>query len=238
MVRSKILVLVLFFSIGVVALSTFYGSVSVGDQVAVIKDFGLFSVSLFSVLFCVISGASLLHKELNEKTIYNILGKAVYRGEFLIGKFLGMVAIGFTLLALMGSLLTLYLFIYEGHVSVAVLQAYVFIFLELCVVSAAAIFFSSIVVTPVLSGLFTLGFFIAGRSSAQMLVFAERTDNVVMHALYWAVPHLDLLYTGNEVVYNQTRSLSNVSFSTLYVLAYCVVLLAFSSLFFNKRDFN
>lgn len=238
LLRSKILFLLGFFSLMVVALSTFYGSVSIGDQIKIIKDFGIFSVSIFNVLFAVIAGGSLLQKELAKKTIYNVLGKAVYRGEFLLGKFLGITAISAVLILGMGAVLLGYIALFEQKISVALIQAFLFIFLEGIIIAAAAIFFSSIVVTPLLSGLFTLFFFVAGRSAEYILDFAALSGSTLPKVIYWFLPHLNLLYNGNDVVYGVTRSFGNLGFSTLYAVGYAGILLTLSALFFERRHFN
>ena len=84
LVRGKTLYGVIFTSAIIVAISALFGSVSVGDQLLVVKDFGLFSVSFSAVVFAVITGASLLHKELERKTVFNILSKPVNRSEFVL----------------------------------------------------------------------------------------------------------------------------------------------------------
>ena len=71
-IRSKILYSLFFFLILLLAVSAFFGTVTIGDQEKVIKDFGLFALSLFSVLYAVISGSLLLAKELQRKTLYNL----------------------------------------------------------------------------------------------------------------------------------------------------------------------
>ena len=56
------------------------------------KDFSLMSVSLFGVIIAVVLGVNLLHQELGRKTIFNILSKPVARWQFIVGKFLGLLA--------------------------------------------------------------------------------------------------------------------------------------------------
>lgn len=237
-VRGKVLYSVLFASLLVEAVSSLFGNVTIGDQVKVIKDFGLLAVSLLSVGFCVVAGAALLHKELSRKTVYNILAKPVHRAEFLLGKYFGMVSTTAVLIALMGSCLSLYTAPFEGRLDPAMLQAYYYIFLELVVVCAAAIFFSALVVTPLLSGLFTLGVFIAGRSSAYILKFAELSGQPFPKTVYHLLPHLDSLNVGNAVVYGELAPASHVAWSTLYAATYAGVLLVLASLAFSRRHFN
>lgn len=242
-VRSKVLYTLFFFGAILVLTSAFFGSVTVGDQIKVIKDFGLFGVSFFSVIFAVISGGSLLHKELSKKTVYNILAKPVTRWEFLLGKYIGMLMTAGIMIAIMAVSLLLFIYLFEHHFDFLLLQAALFSFFELMIVCAAAIFFSSIVVTPVLSGLFTLGVFLAGRSTEYLLYFVnggtiEGIGASILKLLYAILPHLELLNISNRVVYGKGASIEETSMAFAYALSYAGILLVLSSLIFKKREFN
>jgi Cu-processing system permease protein len=237
-IRSKILYSIFFFISLVMALSTFYGNSSLGDQVKIIKDFGLMSMSLFSVAFCVIAGASLLSKELARKTVYNILGKHVYRGEFLVGKFLGVFSAAVVMIMLMGAVLTLYISFFERRLDLLLFQAYFYILLELFIVCALTIFFSAMVVTPALVGLFTFSVFLAGRSAEQVLRFAELSGTSFPRFVYYVIPHLSDMTVANEVVYGKSRSCAAMIDTSLYSILYASILLLLGTWMFRKRQFN
>jgi Cu-processing system permease protein len=237
-VRSKMLYTIFFFAVLMVAITSIVGKVTIGDREKVIKDFGLMSISFFSVAFAVISGAALLHKELSKKTVYNILAKPVSRIEFLVGKYLGMLWTGAVLVGLMGAALSLYLVVLEDRADLSLLQAYVFIGLELTIVCAAAIFFSALVVTPLLSGLFTFSIFLTGRSAEYIRAFSDLTGSSVAKTIYWMVPHLHALNVSNGVVYGEVRSLENMIWSAAYAITYAGVLLVLSAVAFRRRQFN
>ncbi len=244
-VRSKILYALLFFAAALILLSLFFGSVTIGDKLKVIKDFGLFSVSIFSLAFAVISGANLLFKELARKTVYNILSKPVHRGQFLLGKYFGMVWTAGVLVLIMGLGLSGFLFLLEGSVDLYLFQAYFYMGLELVIICAAAIFFSAIVVTPVLSGLFTFALFLAGRSTEFLLYFVREgsvteVQAMVLKGLYWILPHFHDLNVSDLVVNSQLGSLSlaRAGLSILYSVSYAAVLLVVASFLFRRREFN
>ena len=243
LVRSKILYSILFFAFLMVTASYFFGSVTIGDQVMVIKDFGLFSISLFSVAFAVISGAALLHKELSRKTVYNILAKPVTRAEFVFGKYLGMLFTVGLMILMMGLALSIFVYLFIGNLDYRLAQACLYILTELMIVCAAAIFFSSIVVTPMLSGLFTFGIFMAGRSTSQLLYFVESGhaagfSGKVIQLLYWLLPRLDLLNVGNDLVYGASIGADHFLLSLLYAVGYSGILLILASAIFKRREFN
>lgn len=244
-VRSKVLYTVVFFAFLIIGISSFFGAVTVGDQVKVIKDFGLFSISIFTVAFAVISGATLLSKELAKKTIYNILSKAVHRWEFLIGKYIGMLLTTSVMLALMGVCFVTYLYFFEKQIDYLIIYAIFYNFLELVIVCAAAIFFSSMVVTPVLSGLFTFGIFLAGRSTELLLYFinegvAQGAMASILKNLNVMLPNLDKLNVANEVVYSNLSAFGfeRMIWSSIYAISYAGILLILANFIFRRREFN
>lgn len=245
LVRSSVLYIVLFFAAAIVLLAAALGSVTIGDQLLVIKDFGLASASFFSVIFAVIAGTQLLHKELSRKTIYNILCKPVERRQFLGGKFLGMLITTACLIACLNAALMLFVGLMSGQADWLLAYAGLYMLLEAAVICAAAIFFSSLVVTPVLSGLFTLGFFLAGRAADYLLYFVNEgsvsgliaSTLGILHAL---LPQLARLNVSNAVVFHDWTLLGAVRFfwAALYSLGYAAVLLILANLIFKRRDFN
>ncbi len=244
LVRGKVLYTTLFFCIAVVLVSSLFGSVTIGDQSMVIKDFGLFSISLFSAAFAVIAGASLLHKELSLKTVFNILAKPVQRWQFLAGKFLGMFLTTLLMIGIMGVLLLAFVFLFERTVDIRLLVSLIYISFEMVIVCAAAIFFSSLVVTPALSGLFTFGFFLAGRSVEYVLYFVKEGMAVgwkayVLQALYYVLPQLTALNVSSDVVFDGASllTMARLLWSLLYVVSYACVLLGLASLAFRRREF-
>ena len=244
LVRGKVLYTTLFFAILVVLTSALFGSVTIGDQVQVVKDFGLFSISLCSAVFVMIAGASLLHKELSRRTVYVILSRPVTRFQFLSGKYLGMLATVSVMIVLMGALLLAFVGLFEEKVEPLLLLAYVYIWAEMAVICAAAIFFSAVVVTPSLSGLFTCGLFLAGRSVEYLLYFiregeASQLGAKALKALYYLLPHLSQLNARAQAVFAviQADEANRLVWSLLYSGSYAILLLVAAGWIFSKRDF-
>lgn len=243
LIRSKVLYATVFFALVLVVISALLGSVTIGEQVKVIKDFGLFAVSIFSVAFAVIAGSALLSKELSRKTIYNILAKPVQRWQFLVGKFLGMFGTVAVLAILMGLGLSIFVYFFEDKLDIRLFEAYLYILLELAIVCAAAIFFSCLVVTPMLSGLFTFCLFLAGRSADYILAFAAAEGMSgfsagLLKATYVVLPQLSLVNVGNDIVYGLSTSGWHLMWAFLYTLAYIGALLVIGAMIFGRREFN
>jgi len=240
-IRNKILYSILLFACLITGISAIFGAASIGDTMKFVKDFSLFSISLFGVVTTVALGVTLLSKELGKRTIYNILSKPVGRWQFLIGKFLGLFATLAIMMGLLAAALLVLLWLTEGRIDWPVMAAVAAMMLELSILLAAAIFFSSIVTTPALAGLFTIATFIAGRS-AGMLSYFNGPDQVpalryTMNMLYVALPHLDRLYVADRVVSGLPVSAAYYLQATLYAAGYSGVLLVLSLAIFRRREF-
>lgn len=242
-IRSKILYSLMFFAVLLVCISAFFGTVTIGDQVKVIKDFGLFSISLFTVAYSVISGSALLYKELSRKTVYNILARPVHRWQFLCGKYFGMLMTATVMLFLMGVGFSIFVMLFEGKFDLLLGVAYLHILFELMIVCAATIFFSALVVTPMLSGLFSFGVFLAGRSAGLLLYFINdgSVSGLLSHllrGLYAVLPHLEMLNVNDNIVYGIAPPVKQVVLSGGYAALYGVTLLVLANLIFRSREFN
>ena len=103
-VRDRVLFGVLVLAAAILALTLALGELSLDQQMRVVTDLGLASISLFSVVIAIFLGSSLLYKEIERKTLYVILPKPIARFEFLLGKYFGIVATCAVFIAIMGAL--------------------------------------------------------------------------------------------------------------------------------------
>jgi len=103
-VRDRVLIGVLVLAAAVLALTLALAELSLDQQMRVVTDLGLASISLFSVVVAIFLGSSLLYKEIERKTLYVILPKPIARFEFLLGKYFGIVATCAVFIAIMGAL--------------------------------------------------------------------------------------------------------------------------------------
>jgi ABC-type transport system involved in multi-copper enzyme maturation permease subunit len=241
-IRNRILYSILFFALLVVAVSAVFGAASIGDQMKFVKDFSLMSVSLFGVIIAIVLGVNLLHQELGKKTIFNILSKPVARWEFMVGKFAGLVATLALILTLMCAALLAFLFLLEQRVDWGLAVAAGVAFVEVVVVIAIALFFSALVVTPTLAGLFTAATFVAGRSSGYLSYFYSDEHSPIVrglaNALSWALPRLDRFNISEQVVYGDRLDVAHLMILLAYAMSYAGVLLLLSIGLFSRREFT
>ncbi len=240
-VRNRILYSILFFAVLMVAVAALFGAASIGDQTKYMKDFSVMSVSLFGVIIAIVLGVNLLHQELGRKTIFNILSKPVARWQFMVGKFFGLVGTLSLIVVVLSAGVVGCFALLTGRLDWGLVVASVATLLEIVVVIAVALFFSSLVVTPALAGMFTAATFIAGRSATYLLYFltGEHPPAVqaAAHALYWALPRLDRFTIADQVVYGVLPDPSYLVVLVAYAVAYAAVLLLLSIGLFSRREF-
>jgi ABC-2 type transport system permease protein len=88
-IRQKFFYILVLFSAVVLLSSSYLSQFSTLDidRVKFVKDFSLAGIKLFGIVIAIVGTSQLLPLELENRTIYPILAKPVFRGEFLLGKF-------------------------------------------------------------------------------------------------------------------------------------------------------
>ncbi len=241
-IREKMLYIVLIYA-GMLVLCAFVLSpLSVGAAKGkIITDVGLAGISLLGVLTTVVVGSSLVHKEIEKKAVYMVVTRPVSRLEYLLGKFSGVVmALGLLMLA-MTAVMVVMIFWGRGDVNLPVLSAAYLSMLEMAVMSAVVIFFSTFT-TPVLTSFFTICVFVAGTLSGDLRAFASKFGGVavryVTEVFYYVLPNIKVFNLRNEAVHDLRFNGGDVALATLYAAVYCGVVLYFACLVFRRREFS
>lgn len=140
-VRNKVFYLLVALGITTALSSIIISMLTIGDKIKVLKDIGLAAIDFFSVLIAIFTGINLVYKEIEKKTIYNILSKPISRSTFIVGKFLGL---AFTLLVALLSMAVIFFFfllLSTGTVDPRMLVYFGLLYLELLVITSISILF-------------------------------------------------------------------------------------------------
>jgi ABC-type transport system involved in multi-copper enzyme maturation permease subunit len=225
-----------------VSVSALFGAVTIGSQIRVIKDFGLFSLSFFGAMITVICGATLLNREIKLKTVHNILSKPVARWQFIVGKNLGLCLTAGSLVCFLGIGLVTFVSLLQRSLDLLLFQGILFAILEIIIVASLSMFFSTLVVTTTLSGIFTLATYIAGRSISYLKYFlteGESYDPVfaaIVRFFDLVLPDLSLFNHNAMIVYDKAVPLASVLHAIVYCFSYSLVTLGLAALIFEKRE--
>ena len=214
---------------------------AMGEGHRVTRDLGLAAMSLVGMMLIVLVGSGMVQKEIDRATILTVLAKPVRRPEFLVGKYLGLLAMVGLVFFFMALLLVGVLYGREGHIEPAVLWAALFTFGELAVLTAVVVSFSTFV-SPILAGVFTVAIFIMGHFSGDLLRFAGKVEGtflaVIARLAYLVLPHLDAFNLRAEAALGIVPSPDLLLATGAYGLLYAFSVVLFASAVFSVREFR
>ena len=241
-VRDRVLYNLVLFVLLLTASAVFLGELTAGQEARTIVNLGLGAMLLFGMFIAIFVGVSLVSKEIEKRTVYAIFSKPIGRGEFIIGKYLGLCLTLLVNVLVMGIGISLaLLYVGGGNLAFSVWGAILLIFLELMILTAVAIFFSSFS-TPALSALLTFFIFIIGHFSASLRDFADRLGSsfakIFFNFLYFVLPNLSFYDFRTNAAHGGVPPFSILGGVTLYAVFYIGILLALTVLIFSRRNFK
>src|ERR1700682_3258174 len=164
-VRDRVLYNLVLFVLLLIGGAIFLGELSAGQDAKIIADLGLSAMLLFGVFIAIFVGVGLVYKEIERRTLYAILSKPIGRGEFLLGKYLGLCLTLLVNGAIMGLGLSLALiYVQRGWdpLVVRIWPAIFLIYIELAILTGVAMLFSAFS-SPALSALLAFFVFVIGH---------------------------------------------------------------------------
>jgi ABC-2 type transport system ATP-binding protein len=253
-VRDKVPYNLVLFAIVLMAASYLLGQLTAGQDVKIIKDLGLAATSVFGLFIAVFIGIGLVSKEVERRSVYSLLAKPIDRCQMVAGKYAGLSLTLVVNVAIMAAALYAVLAYMAWGVSLDVqkawdapaldpsmLKALALILVELMVVTAIALFFSTFS-TPILSAALTFGLFIVGHFSTDLRNFEQVVDSRVAatlaRGLYWILPNLAQFDVTSQVVHAQPVPLGYMALVGAYGALYVAVLLVAAMVVFSRRDFK
>jgi len=253
-VRDKVLYNLVFFAILLIGASYLIGQLTAGQDVKIIKDLGLAATSIFGLFIAVFIGIGLVSKEVERRSVYSLLAKPIHRYQLLIGKYCGLVLTLTVNVAVMAAALYAVLAYMSWGVSAeaariwdapaldpALLKATFLLLVELTVITAIALFFSTFS-TPMLSAALTVGMYLVGHFTNDLRNFADLLDSRAvagfMRVLSWALPNLAQFDVRADVVHGQPVAFGYMGLASAYAAIYVAMLLMISVLIFSRRDFK
>ncbi|PID75392.1 MAG: hypothetical protein CSB23_04060 [Deltaproteobacteria bacterium] len=238
-IRDRIFYSLLAFATLMLGFSLVLGNLTIGDEIKIIKDFGLAAISLFGVLIAIFVGINLVYKEMEKRTIYVILSNPISRSQFIIGKYLGLsLTLLVEVLVMTAGLLAL-CYMKEPTIPWELFVAIVAIWFELQLMLAVALLFSACV-SPFLSGLCTLVVFVIGHLTVDFRQLVANTENPLLKkaadVFYYSFPNLESLNYKARVVHGIDIPWVEFSLSLLYATSYTILVIVLTLSIFNRRD--
>lgn len=241
-VRDRILYNLVLFVLLITASAIFLGELTAGHEARTIVNLGLGAMLIFGAFISIFVGVSLVSKEIEKRTVYAIFSKPIGRGEFIVGKYLGLCLTLLVNVLVMGVGISLAL-VSVGNSGLArtVWGAIILIFFQLTILTAIAILFSSFS-SPALSALLTFFVFLIGHFSSALrelsLSMGSGFAKVFFEFLYYLLPNFSLFNFSANASKGDFPPFSILAASITYALFYICILLAVTFLIFRRRNFK
>lgn len=243
-VRDRVLYNLILFVLILVAASVFVSDLSLDMESQFTAALGLSAMLVFGALIAIFIGVGLVYKEIDKRTIYNLLSKPVHRHEFIIGKYAGLCLTLLVNTAVMVLGTELALWYVNGKLvplQTAVLAASFLVFCELALLVAVALMFSSFS-TPLLAALFSFAIYLIGHFSKDLLEMARLSNSsltrAILTTLYYLLPNLSNFGFITEASHGRIVPLKMILSATIYGIVYIGILLSATVLIFHKRNFK
>lgn len=243
-VRERVLYNLVVFALLLIGAAILFGSISVGIEQIILVNLGLSSISVFGLLMAIFIGIGLVWKEIDKRTIFSILSKPVRRGEFILGKYLGLLL---TLIINTG-IMTLGFYaalLYQKRTlapsDLLALEAVYFILLQLAIVVGLALLFSCIS-TPVLSAVFTFSLYVVGNFLDDIRWFGQETGSSFVESftsgIYYLLPNFSNFNAISQIAHGEGIPGYLLISNSLYALLYVSILISAAILAFEEREFK
>ncbi len=238
--RDKILYNLVLFAGLLIGLSVLLADLSITEHHKVIADMGLAAINLIGVIIAIFVGISLVNKEIERRTIYTIMARPISRAFFIMGKYFGLALTLFVNMAVMLAVFLLTLWLYHVPIERSLFQAVQLIFVEVLVVTAIALLFSTFT-SSTLSAIFTLGLYVIGHLTADLRAMVVNSEGgfgkAVVNLLYYLLPNLEMLNIKGQAAVGVVAAPEYMMLASLYGLLYAGVLVTGACLVFQRRDF-
>ncbi|HEY5780129.1 MAG TPA: ABC transporter permease subunit [Terrimicrobiaceae bacterium] len=116
LVRQKVFYIILVFAMCAIGSSVFMARLTFQEEFQMLKDVCLGAMSIFTSLLAILATANFLPRDLEDRTLYNLLSKPVPRFVYLLGKLAGIILLLLLFTLLMSAVFCLVLWMRERSV--------------------------------------------------------------------------------------------------------------------------
>lgn len=238
-IRDKVLYVLLFFAVATILGSKVLGWISIGQDVKIIKDICLAAMSVFGTLIAIFVGANLVYKEIDKKTLYTLLAQPMKRYEFMLGKYMGLLAVIVVSLGFMTAGSSAFLWLMGGAIDAVWFQAILLILIKLVLLTAFSILLSTLV-SPILGAIIVVSFYVTGHATEVFKDLPSQFDGTmskhVLEFLYYIIPNLSLFNLQSEASNSVPVAGGYIAYALVYGLAWTALFLVLACMAFEGRD--
>ncbi len=237
-IRDRILYAILAFAVLFIASTVIFGSLSLGEDIKVINDFGLAGIYIFSIIITIFLGVTLIYKEIEKNTLYLILSKPVSKTQLIIGKYFGLL-LSVTLTTLLMTVVFLVVVALKGGgFDSATLLVILLNLFEISIFIGISILFSTIF-TPLLGTMLAIIILYVGHTLDMLMRFASKSESFMgylVYPIYYLLPNLEKFNIRNQSVHGEMISTTQYLLAIFYALIYSAILLYLAKIALEQEE--
>jgi len=222
------------------------------DVGKVATDFALSTATFAALLVVLFVGITILARDLERKTVYLALSRAVPRSRYLLGRFGGLCLLQTTVMAMLlfFSLATLLLVkqlypTFFGTVSLGLVGlAHLFVLLQMLLLTALSMLFSLVASSSFVTFLLTTLTWLIGSSTQEVKQLIESTGpdkvspaiKLLVQLAYYLFPNFALFDLKAAAAHGLSINAASIGFSLLYGFGYSVAVLSLAIVLFRRKE--
>lgn len=236
-VRQRLFYNVVLFGIGMVVFAMVVSRITFGYPDRVVRSIGLSGVSMALDLMALLIGVSLIHQEIDRKTLFVLLTRPLTHFQYTAGRYVGLLS---ALLVISIGLSLVFVFVLimsRGTLSTQDLLALSVSFLEALVVGSIALVLSAFT-TPTLGAGIGLGIWIVSSTTDDLirLLKDDPLSQQMAEILSYVFPSLARFNFREAAVYQIAVSWQDWAGVALLSGIYTAALVCLASLILSRRE--
>lgn len=252
--KQRILYGIVLFALVMMLASVLLSGLYMRDIAKITLDFCLAAISIGGLLVPFFIAVSLLSRDIERRTIFTLLSRAITRGEYVLGKFVALLFLACTIMAILsaaglaalGASKALYGAYFFEHVSLPALGVSVgFELLAVVLLTAVTVLWSSLTSSSFLVTLLVIATYIIGHTMEELIRFMSfpppgtEISPVLLQALtmvQYIFPNLAAFDLKLPAAHGLMPPLQESIFLALYGTGYMAAALCLAIMLFKRRD--
>ena len=238
-IRDRIFYAILVVSILFSIVSFLLGQLTYIQQSRIALDLGLAFLELSTIILAIFLGSTIIFREIEKQTVFTLLIRPITRGQFLIGKFLGLFAIIISALVFL-SLVFLVILYQMTNLSfdwsfLAVIYGFS---LEAAVLISITMVLG-VIVRPLLTVPLTIGALLIGKWTSTLYYFLEKSEmfKLLNKVVPYIIPSFERWDWKSEALQEViVLNIDTVIYASIYALGWIFVLQVITYFIFRKKD--
>ena len=237
--RDRIFYAILVVSILFSIVSFLLGQLTYIQQSRIALDLGLAFLELGAIILAIFLGSTIIFREIEKQTVFTLLIRPITRGQFLIGKFLGLFSIIVSALIFLSLVLLAILYQMTSLTFDWSFLAVVYGFSLEAAVLISITMVLGVIVRPVLTVPLTIGALLIGKWTSTLYYFLDKSEVFKLFNMFlpYIIPSFEKWDWKSEALQEvMVLNIDTIIYASIYAFSWVFVLQAVTYFIFRKKD--